>query len=404
MSDQPPAKPGPPRDVYIVATGEPAVPDEAALREAYAGDDVTFEYERQGAYFAVSADGSKVEFHFESREPLGLVPDLLQGTPESKTALQTAQGFYRVRFTPGVPQPSVAVFEALWAIRTLLELVDGVVVDTTAFKIHVPMDVEELTELDFDIRDHISVHATQMREEGPSALWVHTHGMAKFASPDIELFHIADDDLRAAETFCNELCVDVAFGQGPALRTPISTSVGLAFQLLPSDEGRASLYGADAELFEGHAASGLTVVGADGRHSLNDILTQYRERFEEESQEEADALQALATRLLPAFKARFHRRGLMEPISFLVRAPFEVHPTGEESEAEEEQLWVEIVTWDDEKLIGRLVDGGQATTEWRKGAHVELDDEQVTAISLTRAGRPLEPEEMEQFLLAERPS
>jgi hypothetical protein len=391
------------KDIYIVAASTATPPESEQLREAFEGEDVTFEM-GSDFFFAVEADGSRVEVRFETREPLGVVPDLLQGTSEAKAKLEAAQGFYRVRFAPGQPQPSVAVFEALWVIRTLLELVEAVVVDTTAYKLHAPQDIEELTELDFDIRDHITVHAMGLREDEGAPLWVHTHGMAKFAAPDVEMFHIGEDDLPAAETFFNELCVDVAFGQGPSLRTPISTSVGMRFQLLPSDEGRATLYGIDPELYDGHMGPRLTVVGADGRHALGEILANYRERFEAETPEEADALQQDATRLLPSFKARFFRRGLMEPLTFLVRAPFEVHPQGEASEPDEEQLWVEVVSWEDSSLIGKLVDGGQATTEWRKGAHVELDDDQINAVSVSRAGRTLDEEEVEQLLLSERPS
>jgi len=57
----------------------------------------------------------------------------------------------------------------------------------------------------------------------------------------------------------------------------------------------------------------------------------------------------------------------MEPLAFIVRVPFEVAPEGE-GKVEDEKLWVEVITWEDETLIGKLVDGGQTTTEWRKGA------------------------------------
>jgi hypothetical protein len=81
-----------------------------------------------------------------------------------------------------------------------------------------------------------------------------------------------------------------------------------------------------------------------------------------------------------------------------------VHPEGDEGEVDEEQLWVEIVSWTEDGLIGRLVDGGQTTTEWRKGAHVEIDESQVNALGVAREGRTLEPEEMEALLKAELPA
>jgi hypothetical protein len=137
---------------------------------------------------------------------------------------------------------------------------------------------------------------------------------------------------------------------------------------------------------------------------MTEILKHYRERFEEESEDEAEQKASAATRLLPVFKGRYMRKGLMEPLTFLVRAPFEVHPDGLEGQTEQEQLWVEIVQWEDDTLIGKLVDGGTRSTEWRKGSHVEVDDSQINALGLSREGRQLEPEEMEQMLQLERPA
>jgi len=297
----------------------------------------------------------------------------------------------------------VAVFEALWTVRMLLELAEGVAVDASAFKLHSSQDVEEITELDFDIRDHVTIHAVELGEKGK--LWVHSHGLQKFGSADVEMFGIDEDDLPAAETFFHELCADLAFGQGPLPRQVVATSVGRAFTLLPLEEGRAGVYRTtDPEAFDGHQTGYLTVVSEEGRHAMGEILVQYRERFEDESEEETRGRQERADRLLPSFKARFQRRGLMEPLTFLVRAPFEVHPGGEHGEAEEEQLWVEVVRWDQRSLVGKLVDGGQSTTEWRKGSHVEVDDGQITSLGVSREGRPLEPEEMEALLQAERPA
>ncbi|GMU63130.1 MAG: hypothetical protein AMXMBFR34_48930 [Myxococcaceae bacterium] len=391
------------RDIYIVAThtSEPLAAE--IIREAFGGDDVELTLGEAGCLFSVRAGDSRVDVKFEGRlTPLGWTPELLTGTPELREELKHATGFYKVAFEPGKPQGSVAVFEALWTVRTLLEIVDGLAVDTTAFKLHSPQDVEEITELDFDIRDHLTIHAQQLGEDGKTT-WIHTHGLAKFASPEVELFNISEDDMPAAETFLHELCNDLAFGQGPAVRQVVSTSVGMGFILLPGDEARTNLF-LDPEVFDGHLSGYVTVVSPEGRHSMSEILKHYRERFEEESDEEAEALQGTATRLLPLFKARFLRRGLMEPLNFVVRAPFEVHPEGEEGEVGEEQLWVEIVSWTEDGLIGRLVDGGQATTEWRKGAHVEIDESQINALAVTREGRTLEPEEMEALLQAERPA
>lgn len=392
------------RETYIVATEKTAPIDREAVKEAFESDDVSLVFDEEGVLFSVRAESSRVDVTFESRlAPLGWTPELLTGTPELREKLREARGFYRISFEPGQPQPSVAVFEALWTVRLLIELVQGVAIDVTAFKLHSPQDIEEITELDFDIRDHVTIHAMELGEGGK--MWVHTHGLSKFRCPEVEMFAIAEDDLPAAETFFHELCTDLSFGQGPQPRQLVSTSVGRAFTLVPSEEGRTSLYAnVDPETFEGHESTFLTVVTDEGKHAMGEILVHYRDRFEDETEEEARSLQLRAERLLPSFKARFQRRGLMEPLTFLVRAPFEVHPDGEKGEVDEELLWVEVVQWEEGSLLGRLVDGGQSSTEWRKGSHVEVDDGQVNALALSREGRSLEPEEMEALLQAERPA
>jgi hypothetical protein len=202
------------------------------------------------------------------------------------------------------------------------------------------------------------------------------------------------------ESFLYELCTDLAFGHAPAMRRAVETTVGAGFKLVPSEEARTSLMGLPLETFDGHEGPFLTVVAADGRHTLAELLRPYRERFERETPEEAEFLLKQVEQLMPAFKARFQRKGWMEPLTFLVRAPFETRPKGRK---EHEDLWVEVLTWENESIRGKLIDGGSLTTEWRKGAPVELEQEHVNAIALGRDGRTLEDEDMEQLLMAERP-
>lgn len=390
------------KEVYILATASTKPLSQKAITEAFEADEVELKFGENDALFSVCADSSRVDVRFEARaEDLGWSPDLLSGSEASHKALQSSRGFYRVSFDPGKPQATVAVFEALWCVRTLLELVPGVVLDITALKLHSVEDIEEITELDFDIRDHISLHAVEV-DKSETPLWIHSHGMSKFGLLDVEVFNLSEPDLKAAETFFHELCTDLAFGQTPPPRTPMTTSVGTAFMLIPAEEARPLLRQAPPETFAGHEQHFLSVISADGRHTMSGLLEQYRERFEAESEEEAEALKSTADELKPSFKSRFLRKGFMEPITFLVRAPFEVHPHGEKAEPEEEMLWVEVITWEDETIVGKLIDGGQSTTEWRKGAHVELDDSQINALMLSRDGRQLDLDEMKALLTAER--
>lgn len=388
------------KEVYILAT-EQAEPISAhLLKPAFESEDVEFEVVDGGRGFNVQAAQTRVEIRFESVETaFGWTPELITGSEESHETLRKARGFYRIAFEPGKPQASVAVFEALWCARSIMEQVSAVLLDVTAYKLHDAEDVVEITELDFDIRDHVNLHAVEATS-GPTPLWVHSHGMEKFGARDLEVFHLGEEDLLAAESFLHELCTDLAFHQSAAPRTLVETSSGYGFMLVPSEEARHNLMGMPLETFEGHEGLYLTVVSPEGRHNVAELLRPYRERFEKEPEEKAEALRRQAKAQLPAFKARFHRKGLMEPLTFLVRAPFETHPDGE---TVIEHLWGEVLAWEGDRLVAKLVDGAAHTTEWRKGAHVEVEEQQIDAIAVGREGRTLEEEEMMQLLIAERP-
>ncbi|XXF81577.1 DUF2314 domain-containing protein [Myxococcaceae bacterium GXIMD 01537] len=388
------------KEVYLLATErtEPLAPE--AVRAVFESEEVTFTPHEDGLGFSAETDEARVEVRFTPAElPEDWSPELFSGTDEAIAALKQARGFYHLAVEPNALQPTLPVFEALWCVRTLFAHVPGVLVDLSALKVHEQQDVSEITELEFDIRDHVNLHAVEVTQ-GDTPLWVHTHGMEKFGLRDLEVFHLGEQDLLPAESFLHELCTDLAFGQGPDLRREVSTSEGQTFTLVPSEEARANLLGVPLEAFEGHEGLFLTVVSPLGRHNTAELLRPYRERFEKEPEARTDALRRDAQAQLPAFKARFQRKGLMEPLTFLVRAPFETHPEGE---AVVENLWLEVVAWEEGSAVGRLVDGAVHTTEWRKGAHVEVDEREVNSLAITREGRILDEEEMRALLVAERP-
>ncbi|MBJ6762942.1 DUF2314 domain-containing protein [Myxococcaceae bacterium JPH2] len=388
-------------EVYLLATELAGPPPLEALRAAFATDEVEFSPHEDGQGFTVKADGSEVRVVLDGPDvpPLVANPAQYSGSTEAFARMDKAKAFYRLTLEPGGAQPTLPVFEALWTVRTLMEQVPGVLVDLSAFKLHEPEDVVEITELDFDIRDHLHLHAVELTE-GDTPLWVHSHGMEKFGARDVEIFHLAEADLLAAESFLNELCTDMAFGQGPPVRSEMATSEGQTFTLVPSEEARANLLGVPLDSFEGHEGLFLTVVSPLGRHNTSELLATYRERFAKEPEEQTQAMHREAQLLLPAFLARFQRKGLMEPLTFLVRAPFDTHPDGE---TVVEQLWLEVVTRDEGSVVGKLVDGAVHTTEWRKGAHVEVEEKQVNALAITHEGRALDEKEIRALMNAERP-
>ncbi|HET9037292.1 MAG TPA: DUF2314 domain-containing protein [Myxococcaceae bacterium] len=390
------------KEVYIVATEEAEPLGPEAIGEAFETDEVTVELDEAPGSFRLRSAEAEIAVRFEALEaPLGWTPELLNGSEAAHARLRRARGLYRLGYdTPPGSQPTVGVFEALWCARGLLEKREGVLVDASAFKVHEEEDVREITELDFDIRDHVTLHPVPTAP-GDAPLWVHSHGMAKFGQNDVEIFQLSEQDLLPAESFLHELCTDLAFGEGPTPRIPMETSNGEAFMLVSSEEARHGILRVSPDTFEGHEGEYWTVVSPEGRHTTSELLRPYRSRFEQEDPSRSEALASQAARLRPAFKARFHRRGLMEPLTFLVRAPFETHPDGE---AVQENLWLEVLAWEEARITGKLVDGAAQTTEWRKGATVEIDEDSVNAVAMGRDGRPLDDEEMQGVLLAERPS
>jgi hypothetical protein len=389
------------KEVYVLAIESPSALPLADLRPTFEADDVSFQPAEEGEGFTLEAEGVRVVVRFDNEEPREAADlNLLTGSEESQQMLQRASGFYRISIEPGSgPQPTVPVFEALRCVRTLMEHSQGVLLDRTAYKLHDVADVVEIVELDFDIRDHVNLHAVAAIE-GDTPLWVHSHGMEKFGTRDLEIFHLGEDDLLAAEMFLHELCTDMAFGQGPQVRQDVHTSEGQTFTLMPSEEARTNLLGVPLETFEGHEGLFFSIVSPRGRHNTAELLRPYRERFIPEPEERTEQLRHEAQALLPAFKARFYRKGLMEPLTFLVRALFETHPEGH---TVEENLWLEVIAWEEGIVVGKLVDGAVHTTEWRKGAHVEVDEEHINALAISREGRTLDEEEMHALLNAERP-
>ena len=388
------------KEVYLVGLESDAPVPADSLAAAFEIEELAFTPSPDGPGFTVEAEDAHVEVVFESRTaPPEWTSDLFSGSEPALEALGRARSFYRLAFEMSPVQPTVPVFAALVCARVLLAHSTGVLVDITSSKVHESDDVVEITELDFDIRDHVNLHAVEVIE-GETPLWVHSHGMEKFGARDLEIFHLGEQDLLPAEAFLHELCTDLAFGQAPPLRTQMGTSEGQAFMLVPSEEARNNLLGVPLDAFEGHEGLFLTVVSPQGRHNTAELLRPFRERFVQEPTERTETMHRESQALLPAFKSRLLRRGLMEPLTFLVRAPFETHPEGRSTT---EQLWLEVLSWDDAIIVGRLVDGAVHTTEWRKGAHVEVPETDVNALALSREGRTLEDDEVRALLDAERP-
>jgi len=200
---------------------------------------------------------------------------------------------------------------------------------------------------------------------------------------NVEIFHLGEDDLLPAETFLHELLHDLAFGQGPAVRATVETSTGASFTLLPSEEGRLNLFGVTAETFEGHEGSSTpwsraTAATAWPRFCALPRALRRRERRRDRR----------AARRSPGLAARVQGALPAQGPDGTAHVPRNGRRSSRTRRRDgHENLWVEVISWGDEQVIGKLVDGGQHTTEWRKGAQVEVAEDTINAIAVQRDGK-----------------
>jgi len=68
-----------------------------------------------------------------------------------------------------------------------------------------------MTEQTFDIRDHITIHAV-IPEGDEVGYWLHTHGMAQFDKPDIEMVHVPGMFTHEASRIINAVSQKLAEG------------------------------------------------------------------------------------------------------------------------------------------------------------------------------------------------
>lgn len=372
--------------MYLVATSRRLTAQE--FEQAFAGDGVALEFESRDTV-ALSTSHADLRIEYDSAE--AIAPWLnkpLLGTRELRAHIGAATGCYRVYFRElTVPQ---TLFEALWVARVIAEMCGGAMLDVTSLQMHSATDLAEMTELDFDIRDHIVIHSVDINRNGK--LWLHSHGMAKFGARDLEVFDIDEHLQEAGEIFLRELGTEYAFSHGPPLSRIMRTTLGGTFMVVADCERKGAAYCAQSAGF-------LTVLGGSGTHTVCALLAPY---LEAANLGDGHEVYGNVETLLPAFKARFLRRGLLEPITFMVRAAFEITPR--DGLRAEESLWLEIVHWNGHQVIGKLLAAARASTEWRKGSQVQVDETQISALGMNRNGKQVPLPEVAGILQGERPS
>lgn len=96
----------------------------------------------------------------------------------------------------------------VWLMDVLLNLTDGVVLDPAAQCCRGRAEWEKCAG-PFDISRHVALHITEWDNE---TRWVHSHGMEKFAQPDLELVEVPPSLVREAILLINQIASSLAKG------------------------------------------------------------------------------------------------------------------------------------------------------------------------------------------------
>ena len=96
----------------------------------------------------------------------------------------------------------------IWLIDVLLNLTDGVVIDPAAQCCRGRAEWEKCAG-PFDISRHVALHVTEWNGD---TRWVHSHGMEKFAQPDLELVEVPPSLVREGILLVNQIAALLAKG------------------------------------------------------------------------------------------------------------------------------------------------------------------------------------------------
>lgn len=105
----------------------------------------------------------------------------------------------------------------IWLIDVLLNITDGVVIDPAAQCCRGRAEWEKCAG-PFDISRHVALHITEWDGE---TRWVHSHGMEKFAQPDLELVEVPPSLVREAILLVNQIAASLAKATQPPAGHPL---------------------------------------------------------------------------------------------------------------------------------------------------------------------------------------
>ncbi len=122
--------------------------------------------------------------------------------------LKTGQLSLEIEVTVKDPTHLTYLNWTIWLMDVLLNLTDGVVIDPAAQCCRGRAEWEKCAG-PFDISRHVALHITEWDNE---TRWVHSHGMEKFARPDLELVEVPPSLVREAILLINQIAALLAKG------------------------------------------------------------------------------------------------------------------------------------------------------------------------------------------------
>jgi hypothetical protein len=187
---EPPA----PRCEFLVRCAAPTLPELDLVHLAGDGAAVELQVVEPGAALPPA----------EVLSSLGLSGDALRRAEEARHEVLV------LLVDPGESVPG-AVLQTTLAADQLAERADGVVQDLVALRFFGPGGWRSPEAVgDFDIRDHVTIHA--LTDDRGGWEWLHTHGLVKFGRPELEVYDVPAELAAAAGPLLNEIAWYMADG------------------------------------------------------------------------------------------------------------------------------------------------------------------------------------------------
>lgn len=262
------------------------------------------------------------------------------------------------------------------------------------------------------VDSHVKI---EMLDEG-GLVWIHTHGMAKFGLPDLEIEGIPSEEVSAGRDLVSAVSHTLIAALGPdfELRPELAIpNTPLMVQLKPrkrDEEGHFPfgslllvpyLSGSDPKAVEALQNALLALksascdVGTDAKVQMNAPPAEQRAATVEQRKEVAPREERTREEYLRAQLLAAHRRAREDldqlKTSFLGDASrSQVHAVKVGFPAQEGQfewMWVSLDVWRGNDLVGRLENSPVLRKDLRKGCRVQISVGQIFDWVISREGK-----------------